>query len=291
MTAKRKAEPSETAPQPHQRVHEPLQAFEQHQNELLTSISAKLEEICAQQTEKTVRRLKTTQTKALASLSQKLDTLKVFATNLEELKAQIETTQSEYRTALAALQAELNSVKKNTSDQLRAILNEVRRGRSELAGRIFEPRPSYMEGINRVPRETKIIASLTSYSKRIDFVAPCAYSLLHQTMKPDMVVLWLAESDFPHRTADLPRELVRLQELGLSIEWCEELRPHKKYYEAMKRWPDDIIITFDDDVIYPAQIVESLFKAWQKHPDSVCTTRARRRNSRDCASRSRPPGS
>jgi len=169
----------------------------------------------------------------------------------------------------------VKAVKQQTAKQIGDLNREVIRYRMELAGRTFEPRPNYMEGINRTPRDKRIIVSLTSYTKRIQYVAPCVYSLLHQTMRPDMVVLWLAETDFPHRSADLPQDLVRLQELGLSIEWCEDIGPHKKYYEAMKRWPDDIIITVDDDVIYPAQLVENLYKAHQKHPASVCTTRVR----------------
>ena len=213
-------------------------------------------------------------------------TLKDANTNLkkqnEELKKQVETFAAEQKKAFAETLAEVKNtqnetrtVKQQTARQLTDLIRETTRNRMELAGRIFEPRPNYMEGLNRAPRDKKIIVSLTSYSKRIQFIAPCVYSLLHQTMRPDLVVLWLAESDFPHRNADLPQDLVRLQEQGLSIEWCEDIGPHKKYYEAMKRWPNDIIITFDDDVIYPAQIVESLYQAHQKHPASVCTTRVR----------------
>ena len=230
------------------------------------------------------------QKKLIAELKNQNDSLKnqLLNTDLEQkkliaelksqndaLKKQLLSTESEQKKLATDVQTGLKDIKKQSTDKLTAVSREVSRYRNELAGRIFEPRPNYMEGLNRTPREKKIIVSLTSYSKRIEFIAPCVYTLLHQTMKPDMVILWLAESDFPHRNADLPQALVKLQEIGLSIEWCEELRPHKKYYEAMKRWPDDIIITVDDDVIYPAQLVESLFKAHQKHPESVCTTRVR----------------
>lgn len=189
------------------------------------------------------------------------------------------------------LQAELLALKKESIQLQKNIIEQNRnlaiqqtqmnrlmaRYQSELVGRIFEQIPDYMKGINTPQRDVRIIVSLTSFEKRIPFITPCVYSLLHQTMRPDKVLLWLSEENFPELEADLPTELLSLQKTGLEICWVkEDLKPHKKYFYAMQQYPDDIIITTDDDIVYRPQLIECLYKAYQKNPDSVYTTRARK---------------
>lgn len=47
------------------------------------------------------------------------------------------------------------------------------------------------------------------------------------------------------------------------------LKAHKKYFLAMQEFPDSIIITVDDDVIYPITLVSSLVKSFKKHPNCI----------------------
>ena len=47
----------------------------------------------------------------------------------------------------------------------------------------------------------------------------------------------------------------------------------KKYFYAVKEYPDDIIITFDDDFIYRDFIVATLYKSYIAHPDCVSAMR------------------
>lgn len=120
----------------------------------------------------------------------------------------------------------------------------------------------------------KIIISLTSYPKRIAFVPQVIDSLLNQTYKADKVILWLAKSQFLTREEELPKELLAYIEKGLAIEWCDEdIRGHKKYFYAMQQYPEDIIITVDDDCIYDSDLVETLYASYRKYPQSVSTTR------------------
>ena len=53
-------------------------------------------------------------------------------------------------------------------------------------------------------RSPRLIVSLTSFPKRMHEVVYTVYSLLTQTMKPDIVCLWLSVEEFPHREAELP---------------------------------------------------------------------------------------
>lgn len=118
-----------------------------------------------------------------------------------------------------------------------------------------------------VDTESMIVVSLTTYPARISTVWMAAASLLQQTLKPYKVILWLAEDQFPER--ELPGNLLRLQKRGLEIRFCDDLKPHKKYYYAMQEYPDCYIITADDDIIYPEDHIERLWKGHEKYPDAV----------------------
>jgi len=128
-------------------------------------------------------------------------------------------------------------------------------------------------GLNRKKRSPRIIASLTSYPGRIDKVKNAIITLLKQTMKPDMIILWLAEDEFRNREKDLPTDLLQLKKKGLTIRWCEDLKSHKKYYYAMKEYPDDIIITFDDDLYYHPDTIKLLYESYKKFPNAVSALR------------------
>lgn len=113
----------------------------------------------------------------------------------------------------------------------------------------------------------RIIVSLTTYPARISTVWLTIASLLQQTMKPYKVILWLAEEQFP--SYEVPDSLKRLQKRGLEICFCEDLKPHKKYYYAMQEYPEYYIITADDDIFYPEDHIERLWKGHEKYPDAV----------------------
>lgn len=127
--------------------------------------------------------------------------------------------------------------------------------------------------LNTLPREETITVSLTSFPARIESVGYAIVSLFHQSMKPDRIVLWLAESQFPEKK--MPDLLNRLQEKGLEICFCEDLRSHKKYYYALQEQKEnELIITYDDDLIYPEHSIECLYKKHLQFPDCIVCNRA-----------------
>lgn len=114
-------------------------------------------------------------------------------------------------------------------------------------------------GLNTIERNPRIIVSLTSYPARIALVHKGITTLLQQTMKPDKVILWLAREQFPNGIKDLPKELLMLQKSGLTISWCNDIRSYKKLIPALKEYPEDIIVTADDDAYYPKNWLELLY--------------------------------
>lgn len=143
-----------------------------------------------------------------------------------------------------------------------------------LWARIINKRPKYCKkvqkrGITLKSRKMPIIVSLTSYPARINTLAATISTLLSQAIKPDQVILWLAESQFPHREQNLPRVLLRLTRSGLIIKWCNDIRSYKKLIPTLKEYPNAIIVTADDDVYYHPDWLKTLYDSYLEQPHAV----------------------
>ena len=120
-----------------------------------------------------------------------------------------------------------------------------------------------------------IIVSVTSHPARIREVVLAIRTVYRQTRQPDKVILWLGEEKFPNRYEDLPEELLRLvSEKDLEIRWCEDIGPHTKYFYAFQEYPDALVITIDDDILYPPDRIENLYQCYLRFPKAVSAGRA-----------------
>lgn len=118
-----------------------------------------------------------------------------------------------------------------------------------------------------------ILVSLTSFDKRIDDVYLTIESLFQQWVKADAIVLWLSIENFPDKT--LPEALIRQQQRGLQVYFVEEdLGSYKKYVYAFERFPDSLIITVDDDTLYPPDMIDQLYRAHLREPAHIHSLRA-----------------
>lgn len=124
-------------------------------------------------------------------------------------------------------------------------------------------------GISTQKRTPKVIVSLTSFPARIDTVNETIKSLLMQTFKPNMIVLWLGKDKFPDKEKNLPQSLLALKKYGLTIEWCKDMGSYTKLVPSLKKWHDQILISVDDDIIYPLDTVEKLYYAYEQHPEYI----------------------
>lgn len=131
-------------------------------------------------------------------------------------------------------------------------------------------------GVNLNKRDEKIIVSLTSFPDRIYDIHYCIYSLLNQKLKPDEVLLWLAVEQFPNKENDLPDDLLNLKNNGLTIKWCHDIKPYKKLIPALKEYPNDYIITVDDDIYYPENWLEDIWNQYSEKPNTIISSRPRK---------------
>lgn len=116
-----------------------------------------------------------------------------------------------------------------------------------------------------------VIVSLTSYGDRINTCYLTIKSIMLQTVTPKAILLYIGEdsSDVP-----LPKSLLKLKKYGLKIvRDVPDLKGHKKYFYSMQERGDAIIITIDDDCIYPSDTIESLLQMHRQYPKAVVARR------------------
>jgi hypothetical protein len=131
-------------------------------------------------------------------------------------------------------------------------------------------------GICRVQHSPRVIVSLTTWPGRLLDVSGPIYSLMTQSWKPDRIVLYMSSIEFRNTRVRLTNELVNLMRFGLEIRWVDEdLRVYLKLLPALREFPDDVIITADDDMFYQNTRVERLVASWMRGGDFVHAHRAR----------------
>lgn len=145
-----------------------------------------------------------------------------------------------------------------------------------------EQKRAFIDFINSKYNRFKIeplkepIVSLTSYPARIRLIKETISSLKNQSVQIKKIVLYLAESQFPQKEKDLPESLLNLVDEQFCIEWTkEDIRSYKKLLPALQQFPDEIIITADDDVIYPQDWAERLLKSYAVDKDCIHCLRGR----------------
>ncbi len=93
-------------------------------------------------------------------------------------------------------------------------------------------------------------------------------------MKADKIILWLGKEQFPNREKDLPVELLNLTNEGLTIKWCKDIKSYKKLIPALAEYPDYIIVTADDDILYDENMLKELYDAYTQNPEFIQCHRA-----------------
>ncbi len=113
---------------------------------------------------------------------------------------------------------------------------------------------------------------MTSFPARFQFIHLTIESLLHQTVKPDMIILWLSSKEAS--LEKLPEKVRKLQKRGLTIKFVQEnYKPYKKLIYTVQENPEAKIITCDDDIIYRKDMIEGLVRTHKKFPNCIVANR------------------
>ena len=120
---------------------------------------------------------------------------------------------------------------------------------------------------------SKVVVSLTTYGKRLYEVYLSIESIMEQTMRPNKIVLWLSDE---LKGKPLPMTLQGQMKRGLEIRYCKDIRSYTNLIYSLKAFPDDFIITIDDDIIYHFDLVENLVNSYLNDPAHVYCNRMRK---------------
>ena len=119
------------------------------------------------------------------------------------------------------------------------------------------------EILHKTGDASDLIVSLTSYGVRVNDTLPYTlYSLLQQTQLPNRIVVWLDNVNWSE--GNLPILLKKFEELGVEFYYVDDIRSYKKLIPALKSFPDNVIITVDDDLYYNPHTIEWLIDAYKK---------------------------
>ena len=119
------------------------------------------------------------------------------------------------------------------------------------------------DGMLKPVKGINIVVSITSYGYRVEKSSPYAlYSILQQSHLPNRIVLNINQEKWNDEI--IPELLKKLQKVGVEINYTEDIGPHTKFIPALKKYPNDIIITADDDVYYDKGMIDELYGEYEK---------------------------
>lgn len=121
----------------------------------------------------------------------------------------------------------------------------------------------------------QVIISLTSFPEAVSFAIQAIKSTLNGSVLPDKVILYLTASQFPE--GKIPFELEELRKNTLfEVRFYEEnIRSYTKLIPALKDFPDDIIVTIDDDILYNKNMLRDLLRLHKQYPNAIVGHRVR----------------
>lgn len=126
-------------------------------------------------------------------------------------------------------------------------------------------------------KKEKLIVSMTSFPAAVEYAQEAVKSLLKSSLIPDKIILYLTFSQFGDE--GLPLQLLKLQEENQVFEirdYPHDIRSYRKLIPALLDFPEDVIVTVDDDVIYHPEMLSQLMDLHSKYPGDIIAHRAKK---------------
>ena len=133
--------------------------------------------------------------------------------------------------------------------------------------------------MNKHSQHGNIIVSLTSFPEAIPYAVKAIRSILSGSLLPDKIVLYLDTQKFPEKILPAELEVLKKEAPILDIRFdAAEIRSYKKLIPALRDFPNDIIITIDDDIHYHPDMLSELVGLHKKIPNAIIAHRVRKAN-------------
>ncbi len=132
--------------------------------------------------------------------------------------------------------------------------------------------------------DERIVITLTTISPRIGALGNVIRSILDQTVPASEIRLQLSHEpyllDQGIRDQDIPADIRDFAARGMiQISWVPNTGPYRKLLPALAHYwdrRDTILITADDDSIYPRDWIQGLVETHRRYPNEVIAHRCRR---------------
>lgn len=111
-----------------------------------------------------------------------------------------------------------------------------------------------------------LVGSITTTPSRMMSAVTAIESVLLQSVRPHKICLYISDKISPD---EIPAALRRLEPYGVEVRRVEDVGPHTKLLYALRDFPEHHIFTFDDDIYYPANAVETLLNTAAKVPHAI----------------------
>ena len=117
----------------------------------------------------------------------------------------------------------------------------------------------------------RIVVSMTTSPRRIQLFHPVVDSILAQTIQPSAIYLNLPDKFRNRETYTIPNWLNDVASIRINQTVAEDWGPAMKILPtlAMEREPETVIITIDDDVIYPQSALATFAEASARQSDTA----------------------
>ena len=120
------------------------------------------------------------------------------------------------------------------------------------------------------PKESEnFIVTMTSHSGRFHSLGSFFRNFELQELLPKHLILYLTQEDL-----NLLETMDVYIPKFVSLRICEDLGPGKKLIPALRDFPDKKIITVDDDVVYPKDIIQRIVSYSLEFPLNIIAGRA-----------------
>jgi hypothetical protein len=116
-----------------------------------------------------------------------------------------------------------------------------------------------------------IIVSLTTIPSRLKMVHLVVRSILCQKDIPQTVILYLNDS----LKNDIPRNLRSITSNFFEIRYSPLNCSHRKLIYSLESFPNQVIVTCDDDLLYTEKWLKSLYNTHLKYPKDIVAHRLR----------------
>jgi hypothetical protein len=117
-----------------------------------------------------------------------------------------------------------------------------------------------------------VIVSFTSIESRLHLCHLTVRSILTGTIRPQRVVLWLNDK----LRGKIPKRLLQLVGSRFEIRYVANDEPHLKLLPSLHAFPQSVIVTCDDDMMYAPDWLEILYADHQRFPQDIIAHVCRR---------------